>query len=59
MHSPESPCPYQGSMSLIPCGWWLVYVLRHGGLHPLDHVGCLLQLLFVDMGSALCWRFLC
>lgn len=46
-------------MSLIPCGWWLLYVLRHVGLHPLDDVGCLLQLLFMDMGSAPSWRLLC
>lgn len=59
MHSSESPCPYQGSISLIPCGQWLAYVLRHVGLHPLDGVGCLVQLLLMDMGSALHWRLLC
>lgn len=59
MHSSESSCSYQGSMPLILCGWWLVYVLRDVGLHPLDDVGCLVQLLFMDMGSALCWRLLC
>lgn len=59
MHSSESPCPYQGSIFFIPCGQWLVYVLRHVGLHPLDGVSCLVQLLFMAMGSALHWRLLC
>lgn len=59
MQSSEIPWPSQGSMSLMPCGQWLVYVLRHVGLHPLDGVGCLVQLLFMDMGGAQRWTLLC